>query len=101
MITIGTLPRYRDRVVRVTSKKFRAAHGYVIAGIVAITVLTAVVSTRVGAISAGVALTILAWVRYRAPDPVAIAARSPRFDSLMLAVLGVGTLILGITADNI
>lgn len=84
-----------------TSKEFRPAHAYVIAGIVATGAIALLTSSRVAGVVAGVVLVVLAWIRYTGKNPVAIAARSPRFDSLVLVLLGVGTVFLALTTDNL
>lgn len=85
----------------VTSNEFRPAYAYILAGIAAIAVLAIVFSGRVAGVSAGVVLLALAGVRMSGMASEAISARSARFDTALLTVLGAGALILALTADNI
>lgn len=77
--------------------------GYVLVplGIVLLGVLAVVISGKAASVAAGVCVLVAAAVRAGAGEPEAICARSTRFDVALLAVLGVGIIILALTADNI
>lgn len=79
----------------------RPGYAFVLAGIIGIAALAVVFSGKIAAVTAGVGLLLLAALRAAMRGPVAIAARSARFDTVLLALLGVGTLVLALTADNI
>lgn len=84
-----------------TSKEFQPISLLTVAGTVLIAVLAIVWSARAAAVVAGCATLSLAWMRFAAKRPDGIAARSTRFDTLFLGILGAGILALAITADNI
>lgn len=79
----------------------RPGNALVIVGVIVIAVLAVVFSGKVASVTAGVALLALIAVRVFVREPLAISARSTRFDAGLLAVLGVGILVLALTADNI
>lgn len=85
----------------VTTNGLRPGNLLMITGVIITAVLAVVFSGKVASVSAGVALLALTAVRIFAREPLAISARSTRFDAGLLAVLGVGILVLALTADNI
>ncbi len=101
MITVGTSLRYRGMVQFVTSKEFRPTYMFTIAGILVIGVLAVVFSGRVAGVTAGVLMLGVAGLRATGRGSAAISARSRNFDTVLLTALGVGILILALTADNI
>lgn len=101
MMTVGTLLPYRGRVNGVSRNDFRPSYGYAIAGIVVIGLLAIVFSGRVAGVAAGIGLVVLAGMRLFSRAPRVLIARSSRFDTLFLATMGIGILVLALTADNI
>ena len=102
MITVDTLSRYRGRLAGVTANDARVGYYLVIIGAVALVVGQAVLfSGRLAAITAGAGLLALSLARATRRGWSVIGARSTRFDTAFLALLGAGILALALTADNI
>ncbi len=84
-----------------TSKEFQPASLIAIAGTMVVALLAVVWSSRGAIVVAGIALIALAAARAMLKGTGALEARSTRFDTLFLAVLGLMIVVLGIVTENI
>ncbi|HLS00376.1 MAG TPA: DUF3017 domain-containing protein [Beutenbergiaceae bacterium] len=81
--------------------EFRPSDGYALVGIIVIGVLSILFSGRVAGLTAGIGLIVLAGLRLIGRGSRVVQARSRQFDTVFLATLGVGILVLALMADNI